>query len=243
MLGIKVIATGSSGNCTLLTTSTGEKIICDAGIPYKKIRETAGYVDRAIITHEHGDHAHMPTIKKLLANGTEVYMTRGTRDALKLKNRHNLHVIKAELTMTPIRLGSCNLKALNAMHDAAEPIVFQVYDEEDRVLYATDTMHVPNWYGEDNAFTKVLIEANYSESALEKSEIEDWRKKRVYENHCSIERVIGHFEHWKKYEGTKIDVLSKLKEIHLIHISRKNGNAEEFKKKLEEVVDVPTYTH
>ena len=241
MLEIQVIASGSNGNCTLVKSSASETILFDAGIPYKKI---PCYVDYAIITHEHGDHAHIPTIKKLLANGTEIYMTAGTKDALKLSTRHNLHTIKAGLEMSPIKLGSCELKALNAIHDATEPIVFQVYDSEDRVLYSTDTMHPPNWYGEENAFTKILVEANYSEPKLAESEIEEWRKKRVYENHTSIERVIMHFESLKKYEGTKLDVLPKLKEIHLIHISKQNGNAEQFKAMLETVIDnVLIYTH
>lgn len=216
----------------------------DAGIPYKKITDKVGYVDYAIITHEHGDHAHLPAIKKLLSNGTDVYMTKGTRDALKLENRHNLHTFTADLIMPPLRIADCWLKGLKAFHDAAEPIVIQLYDEEDRVLYATDTMHPPIWYGEENAFTKVLVEANFSEPVLAESEIEEWRKKRVYENHCSIERVIEHFEALKKYEGTKLDVLPKLKEIHLIHISKANGNAENFKAMLEQVIcDKPIYTH
>lgn len=239
-----MIASGSKGNCTCATTSDGKKILLDAGIPYKKIADKVGYVDYAIITHEHGDHAHLPTIKKLLANGTDIYMTKGTRDKLKLENRHNLHTFTADIIMPPLRIADCWLKGLKAYHDAAEPIVIQLYDAEDRVLYATDTKHPPNWCGEENAFTKVLMEANFSEPVLAESEIEESRKNRVYENHCSIERVIEHFAHLKKYEGTKLDVLPKLKEIHLIHISKCHGNAENFKAMLGKVInDKPIYTH
>ncbi len=234
MLDIKVIATGSSGNCTLIKSSTGRKILIDVGVPYKKICEEAGYVDYAIITHEHCDHAHKPAIKKLLENGTDVYMTRGTRDALKLTNRHNLHTFTADLLMPALRLGSCRLKALRAKHDAAEPIVIQLYDGEDRILYATDMREPPNWTGEDNAFTKIMIEANYSEPVLMGSNLEGWRKTRVYENHCSIERVIE-FQNREQYEG--------LKEVHLMHISKQNGDAEQFKTMLERVIDKPIYAY
>ena len=239
MIDINVIASGSSGNCTLVTTSAGEKILFDVGIAYKKFAEITGYVDYAIITHEHTDHAHLPAIKKLLENGTDVYMTKGTRDALELEKRHNLHTFTANLEMPSLRLGSCKLKALGAMHDAAEPIVFQIYDDDDRVFYSTDTRHPTNWCGEDNVFTKVLIEANFSEPVLLASDIDKWRKERVFNNHTSIERVIGHFEHQKKYVGTRFDELYKLKEIHLIHVSKDNGNAEIFKAALEAVMDVP----
>lgn len=207
----------------------------DVGIPYKKIK--VGYVDYAIITHEHGDHAHIPTIKKLLANGTDIYMTKGTRDKLKLENRHNLHTFTAGLTMQPLRIADCWFKAIPAKHDAAEPIVFQLYDDEDRVLYSTDTREPQDWSGEDNDFTKILIETNFSEAALLESEIDDWRKQRVFESHSSIERVEKWFAEHK---------FSKLKEVHLMHISKVNGNAEEFKARLESfktVNGIPVYTH
>ena len=60
MIDVKVIASGSSGNCTCLTANFGEKILCDVGVPLKKIFSDLDFMnpDYAIVTHEHGDHAH-----------------------------------------------------------------------------------------------------------------------------------------------------------------------------------------
>ena len=240
MIDIKVIASGSDGNCTCLTGNFGEKILCDVGVPLKKIFSDLDFMnpDYAIVTHEHGDHAHLPAIKTLLERGTQVYMTEGTKKALRLSKRHNLHIFKADLLMEPLSIGSCKMLAVSSDHDAAEGIVFQVYDNEDRVLYSTDTVNTPNW-GLGKLFTKMIIETNFAIDALENSDVEFFLKERIKNNHSSIEKVVKYFEHLKN-----LNELDALKEIHLIHISKRHGNGEEFKTAIQKVVgDIPIYPH
>lgn len=230
MMKVKVLASGSSGNCTLIKTSSGENILCDVGVTLKKIFPAMNFepIDFAIITHEHSDHAQLPAIKKLLAIGTEVYMTAGTQKALKLEDRHNLHVLKV---MTPIEIGSCRLVAQKSIHDAAEGIVFKLYDADDVILYSTDTKFPA---GDNSDCTKMIMEANFSESALAKSEIDANQKERISNNHTSIERLVNYLENQE---------LQRLKEIHLIHISKRHGDGAEFKSALKKVIDVPIFTH
>jgi len=244
MLEVKVLASGSDGNCTLIKTSAGENILCDVGVSLKKVNKPMKFapIDYAIVTHEHKDHAYLPAIKTLLANGTEVYMTAGTQKALELDDRHNLHIFKAQLDMTPINVGSCRLKALMSQHDAAEGIVFKIYDADDSILYSTDTKRPP-LFNDGGAFTKMIMEANFSESVLAESAIDDFQKKRIANNHTSMERLVSHFEHLQKYKHTKFDELYRLKEIHLIHISKRHGDGSDFKAALEKVIDVPIFTH
>lgn len=241
MIDVKVIASGSSGNCTCLTTSEGEKILCDVGVPLKKIFSELDFMnpDYAIVTHEHGDHAHLPAIKTLLERGTQVYMTEGTKKALKLDNRHNLHTFKAGWTEPPLTIGSCKMEALGAQHDAAEPIVFYISDEDDKVLYLTDTRQEAHWFSK-RPYTKIIIETNFSVDALENSAIEHSRKERILKTHLSIETAVGFFEYIRDHkDGNRLDAL---KEIHLIHISKRHGNGEEFKAAIQKVVgDIPIY--
>ena len=240
MIDINVIASGSKGNCTCLTTSAGEKILCDVGICLKKILPAIDYQtpDYAIVTHEHCDHANIPAIKSLLERGTHFYMTLGTRNALNLKNRHNLHTFKAEWTMPPLRVGSCQVFALNSVHDAAEPIVFHISDEDDKVLYMTDTMQEHHWFSE-RPYTKIVIETNFAPEVLQASSIENYRKERIAKYHLSIERAVRFFEYIR--DRNRLDAL---KEIHLIHISKMHGDGAEFKKRIQKVVgDIPIYPH
>jgi phosphoribosyl 1,2-cyclic phosphodiesterase len=56
MVEVKVLASGSSGNCYLINDGR-TKILLEAGIPIKKIREATGFqlsqVSGALISHCH----------------------------------------------------------------------------------------------------------------------------------------------------------------------------------------------
>jgi phosphoribosyl 1,2-cyclic phosphodiesterase len=56
---LKCIASGSSGNCYLLTSNSGETLILDCGIPIKEIKKGLNWHIRGI----RGmiiSHAHLP---------------------------------------------------------------------------------------------------------------------------------------------------------------------------------------
>lgn len=240
MLEVKVIASGSSGNCTLVKSSAGENIILDAGIPYKTISAAAEYkpIDYALITHEHADHANKATIKSLLERGTEIFMTEGTKRKLNLEERHNLHTLKvSELTNTSWLIGNCYFFARLVQHDAADPVIFKVTDGKDTILYLTDAGKIPENF--TTPFTKILIETNYSEAALAESSVDEYQKKRLAKYHLSYEKVQAYFK-FLKYET----LLESLKEVHLMHISQRHGDGAEFKEMLSEVLgEIPIYTH
>lgn len=55
---IKCLATGSSGNCYILESSMGEKLILDCGLSIKEIKKGLNFdirsVSGVIISHAHG---------------------------------------------------------------------------------------------------------------------------------------------------------------------------------------------
>lgn len=239
MLKVKVMASGSSGNCTVLEGSA--RIMLDAGIPMKQILTSLNYKlpEYVLITHEHGDHAQKSTVKNLLERGVEVYMTAGTKDALKLENRYNLHLFSPNLEMKPIKLGDYKFTALQAVHDAAEPAVFKIESDTEKILYATDTRQVPHWHS-NRPYTKILVESNFLENELlESKTIDEGQRKRIFENHLSIERTVESFEYWKRN-----NLLDALQEVHLIHLSKRHGNAARFIQAVKEVVgEIEVYAH
>lgn len=207
---IEVLTSGSSGNVTAVEVG-GELILLDCGKPIGWTLERLNYkLPRAIlVTHEHGDHAKAVT--SWLKRGVDVYATAGTIAALELKRRHNLHKITCGV---PFEIGGVRVDPIPEIHDAAEPVNFIVSGDGDRVLYATDTGALPTIVGE---LTKILIETNFSEPVLLASDIDDYQKRRVLENHLSAEQAI---EFLRGHAAA---------EVHLIHISKRHGDGEEFK--------------
>ena len=55
---LKCIATGSIGNCYILESSTGEKLILDCGVGIKEIKKGLNWdirgVSGVIVSHAHG---------------------------------------------------------------------------------------------------------------------------------------------------------------------------------------------
>jgi len=219
---VKVLSSGShDGNCTLVTDD-GLNILFDVGINFKTLQKKLDFAlpKFALITHEHGDHANLAAIKKLLERGTQVIMTRGTKNALRLEDRHNLIVVNGDT--------GGNLRVYNTIHDAAEPAAFSIELGDEKIYYITDTgdIHFPII-----GATRLIIEANHSIELLAASDIEVWRKERVSRTHLSIEKLKA---------ALKATCLSKCKEIHLIHISGTNGDGAAFKAMLKPIVgDIP----
>lgn len=210
---IEVLASGSAGNCTAIHTD-GKIILIDCG---KAVNWTLAKLNyklptAILVTHEHCDHAK--SVKNFLKRGVELYLTQGTADALELRKRHNLHKI---ICGVPFLIGGLRIEPIPAIHDAAEPVNFILQDATDRILYATDTSAMPTIAGN---FTKIFIEANYSEPTLIASLAEMPSNRRVLENHLSVEQAI---EFLKNFPAD---------EVHLIHISKRHGNGAEFKARI-----------
>ena len=235
MIDVKVIASGSSGNCTVLTSGS-TIILLDAGIKFSTIQTALDFKNptAVLITHEHGDHAHKSTLKEFLKRGVEVLMTHGTAEALKLEPRHNLIYCTEKATAW---VGSCVVSWEKVFHDAAEPVSFAVEDGDDTVVYITDTGWLGQFDDDEVSYmrfgneplnvTKLLIEANFDSDALFDSNINSKLKDRIYENHLSISQVV---ELLSRVE------MPKLKEVWLMHISKRHGDGERFRQMAQAVV-------
>lgn len=66
-------------------------------------------------------------------------------------------------------------------------------------------------------FTKIIVEANFSEPVLLNSGLDEYQKLRVLQNHLSIEQAITFLKDYPTAE------------VHLIHISTRHGDGNEFR--------------
>lgn len=236
-MNISVIGSGSSGNC--YRVSDGQTLLLiEAGLPIRKIKAACDYdlssIAGCIVTHEHKDH--ILAANDLMKAGVDVYMTKGTAVSggaetyrLKLWNRDGADT-KGNPYYHAERIGTFVVKPFMVHHDAAEPVGYLIESKAtgEKLLFATDTYYIDYRF---DSLTHVMVEANFSADALEDAE-NDPRRSRLRHSHMSLENCI---------EMLKSNDLSRVKEIWLIHLSSSNGDAEDFKRRVQEATGAVVY--
>src|SRR5689334_18059148 len=91
-MNLKIINSGSSGNCYILESDTTALII-ECGVPMKEIMQGLDFnlnkVAGVLVSHEHKDHCK--SVKDIVAAGLDVYASDGTIAALKLAAHHRAY--------------------------------------------------------------------------------------------------------------------------------------------------------
>ena len=229
---IKVLASGSKGNCTAI--STGEAILLlDAGIGFKQIQSKLGYAmpTAALITHEHGDHAKLDAITNLIHYGADVFMTAGTIGALQFDESYRIHLMQRAL---PFELAGFNITPIGAFHDAREPVSFVIENHSERLWYITDTGHFNPIFFTLKPPTHIIVEANHNPVKLQRACIDIAQKKRIRNNHLSFLKVMEFFANIDK---------SALQKVHLIHVSSRFGDKVTFRQIAFDYLHIPVAAH
>ena len=230
LINITTYASGSSGNCYRIDDEK-TVLLVEAGIQIRKIRKAFNFklskVDACLITHEHGDHSK--SVKDVIKAGIDTYMSPGTAEALGLSS----HRIKAVKHGELFSVGSFKIMPFSVQHDAQEPLGFLLASGEDKILFATDTYYIKYRF---SGLTHIMIESNYSQELLDRNIASGVAhaslRNRVMKSHFEIENV-------KTF--LKANDLTKVKEIHLIHISGNNGDPKLFKEEIQKLTGKPVY--
>lgn len=229
---LKVLASGSKGNCYLLQSKT-ETLILECGISYKQILEGLNFdlkrVVGCLITHEHKDHCK--AVEKLIENGIDIYSSKGTFQSIGIEN-HRTTVIESEKFF---KVGNFTIMPFEANHDAKEPLGFLINHKEiGNLLFLTDSYYCEYSF---NNLNHILIECNYSKNILDEN-IENRiipvsLRNRIVKSHFELENVI---------EFLESNDLSKMKTLMLLHLSSSNSDENlfirEIAKKTGLVIDV-----
>ena len=224
---IKVIATGSTGNSYLIEANENEKLLLECGIPYKQLLKGVDYnlqgIQGCLITHEHMDHCK--SVNDMIHVGIDVYMSKGTRKAIKFKTdvKYRIHLVKkGEL----FKINNFTIIKFEVQHDVNEPLGYLIYHKDlGKILFATDTYYLKNRF---MGVRNILIECNYSEDILDN--LPPYRA-RVLRSHMSLETLKKTLKSWD---------LTGTKNITLIHLSGENGNPDKFQKEIEELTGIKT---
>ncbi len=225
-MDIKVIATGSKGNCIRVSDGV-TTVLLECGISIKAIKKALDYrlsdISAVFITHEHRDHSQ--AVKDVFKSGIDVYMTEGTAEELNLKS-HRLRLISEGQRYA---VGTIEMVPITAYHDAKEPVCFYLYSKVtgERLFFATDTKIAPCV---NKIFDYIIVEINHSYNEIIKCENKAL-VKRVLNSHLSLES----FEKW----FSKVDK-SKLKELHIVHMSDTNADESLIKTTLTDMIETST---
>lgn len=222
---LKILGSSSKGNCYLLDNGK-ECLMIECGIAFKEVQKAVNFdisrIKGVIVSHEHGDHAKH--VQKCLDSRIPVYMSQGTKEALKLEHRFAFPMFERIV----VHIGNFKVQPFDTQHDAAEPFGFLIHHPEcGLVLFATDTYYLRYAFADLN---NILIECNYRldilDANVEAGKLPKALRARTIKSHCSFDTC---------KETLLANDLSKVHNIVLIHLSDGNANAIEFKQGIQEV--------
>lgn len=233
---IKVIASGSDGNCYLVEED-GVMFLLDAGISIKEIGRHVKLSDlaAALITHRHKDHCK--AAKELCRLGIPVYAPMDTLKAEGIdKHPYAIPVVSGVTEDGAItsQYGSYPFSMIpfTVEHDVPNMGYF-LYGFTGSLLYFTDTMYIRY------RFPKVrylLAECNYCEDILEENvrsgTIAPSLGKRIRETHMSLETL---------KEFLRANDTSSLEKIYLLHLSDRNSDADRMRKEIRRLIGCEVY--
>ena len=226
-------ASSSLGNLyRVVSDSFRTQLLIECGLPIKDIRKCLGTqmnkIDGVLISHEHKDHSR--AINEFLKMGIDIYASKGTATAIGAEKSPYVHSVKSQEV---INVGDITILPFKTNHDAVEPLGFILRDDNDIVMFATDTY---NMEYTSNGITKLMIECNHSYEIIDKKvaagTLNKKQAERLVKSHFSLENL----KNW-----LKLNDLTRLREIYLLHLSKTNADPVQFKKEIEELTGVPTY--
>jgi phosphoribosyl 1,2-cyclic phosphodiesterase len=151
-LRVSILASGSSGNLTLLESERA-RILVDVGLGKREtlarlaaVGADFDHLDAILITHEHSDHCNgLPQALGLWK--APLYVTAPTMDALQriLPETFRKRLQRAESIQAGQRfcIGDIDVHAFAIPHDAADPIGFTFRTNGTKVAICTDLGYMP----------------------------------------------------------------------------------------------------
>ena len=226
---IKVIATGSDGNCIWISDGQTSMLL-DAGIPFKRIQLSCEYqlgsLSGCLLTHEHQDHSK--AIRQLIRRGINIYSSKGTLDACDIANMAFCHAVHS---LESFGVGSFEIYPFKVHHDAAEPLGFCIWSNrsQEKILFFTDTGYIDYRF---SGLTHILGECNYDpklvDDNIKSGEFPATHKLRLFRYHMSIETFL---------EVLRVNDDGKLRHVYPLHTSFRNGDIEDFRMRIHGITN------
>jgi phosphoribosyl 1,2-cyclic phosphodiesterase len=215
------LGSGSSGNATAVSDGT-TTVLVDCGFSAREVtRRLQGHgIDPAsvaaiLVTHEHTDHVCGVEVFAR-RHDSQVWASAGTRRAARFDAKlAEVHTLAAG---DPVRIGSFEIFAFEASHDAAEPVGYVVQsDAGERFGLVTDTGVFTEQAAEALIGCDVVgIECNHDVEMLDSGPYPWFLKQR-------IASARGHLSNPDAALALERIASDRLRRVYAVHLSRTNN--------------------
>lgn len=185
-----ILATGSSGNCTVLN----DIIALDMGVPYKKVAPNVRDLQLIFVGHEHTDHFKASTIRALATERPKLRFCGGEWMVSKFigagVSARQIDVLEAGKRYD---YGSFQIEPVTLYHDVPN-YGLKIYINGKKVIYIVDTGYVDDVDAKN--FDLYLLESNHTRAEIEariaekQSRGEFAYETRAAQNHLSQEQAM-----------------------------------------------------
>ena len=224
-----ILASGSSGNCTLLETGR-TRLLVDAGLGKKETLRRLAAVEREVdrldgivISHEHTDH--IGSLAQVLGQWrTTVYITEATHAEVNriLPETAQKRLDRVEHIRAGHRflVGDIEVSPISIPHDAADPLGFTFRSSGTKVAIVTDLGYLPElvkFHLRDSDC--LMLESNHDLEMLKVGPYPWHIKQRVMSRtgHLSNHTVSEFFADPEGFDG-------RARYVVLAHLSENNNN-------------------
>ena len=218
-----VLASGSSGNCTLIA-SQRTRVLIDVGLSRREvcqrlsaIGEDPQKLDAILVTHEHTDHVSgLPLLVRKFS--IPVYMTHLAAPTIAWGDRKpKLETFQAG---TRLAIGDLEIDSFGIPHDAIDPVGYCVHSQGIKVGVVTDLGYVPDSLKFHLKGTHLLVlESNHDLEMLKVGPYPWPVKQRVMGRK-------GHLSNDSASEFIRCDMDSSTATLVLAHLSEHNNYPE-----------------
>ena len=230
MIHVTHLASSSRGNAYTVTDGI-VTLLLECGISWKRTQKLLNFktseIAACLVSHSHKDHC--VAAADVAKAGIDIYATQETLDTL--APHHRLKVIRP---LEQFKIESWTVLPFETEHDCEGALGFLLANKAgQKLLYLTDSYYCRYKF---NGLTHLLIECNHAYDILD-ARVADGSlsadmKKRLIKSHFSLENV-------KIF--LKSNDLSRVQEIHLIHLSDGNSDAERFKREIQQITGKHVY--
>lgn len=151
-----VLSSGSTGNCVIYH----DTIAVDMGVPFSTIKHYKNNLQIVLLTHIHGDHFNLSTIKKLAFERPTLRFACGVFLTEYLQGIKNLDVLEAGKVYD---YGQFKVSPIHLYHDVPN-FGYRIFKNETKIIHATDTAHLDGITAKD--YDLYAIESNYNEDTI-----------------------------------------------------------------------------
>jgi phosphoribosyl 1,2-cyclic phosphodiesterase len=220
MLGLCVLGSGSAGNAIYLF-SERSRILIDIGFGPKQLATRLRQIgvdpreiDGVLISHEHTDHTrglkslrHYPNIS--------CYVNRETAEAINKSSGYLPENLRLFSNGEPFAIEDLTINPFPVLHDAIDPVGFEVACNGVKIAVATDLGFVTSLVRERMKDADcIILEANHDVDLLKNDVHRPWSLKQ---------RILGKTGHLSNDSAGKLlaeIAHERLRSVILAHISR-----------------------